>query len=555
MPTISVTGTDYEVIGIYLEAGNGDLDVTVTDTAITANTQNWWAYGITGGAWYDLSASISGGSISASGLGADGIELWNYSGLLDVDISVPTITATGTYTAGTGFYATGMFLQSLNDAIDMTVTDTNITAIGTTNTRSRGINANGYLGITALISGGSITSTGRRAEGIYLGTTGTGSIINAGISNLTLNVTGTNTSGTGNDMYATGISLSASNGIINANLTGNDVTVSNTGSLYARGIYGTARNDIAALISGGSINSTGGYAFGVLLESTGTGGDIDADISVPAILVTSNGNGLQALGIKLATTNGNIDADIHGLNGTVFPGVTGMKVTGTYGYARGISIESGGSITGGIYGNSNTDRNTITVEGMLGGSNYPTGVYLRAAVDVGLQGDPFEMYYNNLVVTNISPARREAFGFTINYGSTTNHDVYARIYNNAITVTGGNGSVGYGAIGGYIRATNLIGSNLAGVPTVISGNTLTLTSNAPALGFYVADLSLASIGNYVDFNNGAYGGANTVTATESAGLYYNSYFSMGTPGHPGYWCNFPGGTSGTPGNGVDYIHF
>ena len=77
MPTISVTGTDYEVIGIYLEAGNGDLDVTVTDTAITANTQNWWAYGITGGAWYDLSASISGGSISASGLGADGIKLWN----------------------------------------------------------------------------------------------------------------------------------------------------------------------------------------------------------------------------------------------------------------------------------------------------------------------------------------------------------------------------------------------------------------------------------------------------------------------------------------------
>ena len=342
VPTISVTGTDNEVIGIYLEAGNGDLDVTVTDTAITANSQNWWAYGITGTAWYDLSASISGGSISASGLGADGIELWNYSGILDVDISVPTITATGTYTAGTGFYATGILLQSMNDAIDMTVTDTNITAIGTTNTRSRGINANGYLGITALISGGSITSTGRRAEGIYLGTTGTGSIINAGISNLTLHVTGTNTSGTGNDMYATGISLSASNGIINANLTGNDVTVSNTGSFYARGIYGTARNDIAALISAGASTATGGYAFGVLLESTGTGGDIDADISVPAILVTSNGNGLQALGIKLATTNGNIDADIHGLNGTVFPGVTGMKVTGTYGYARGISIESGG---------------------------------------------------------------------------------------------------------------------------------------------------------------------------------------------------------------------
>ena len=59
----------------------------------------------------------------------------------------------------------------------------------------------------------------------------------------------------------------------------------------------------------------------------------------------------------------------------------------------------------------------------------------------------------------------------------------------------------------------------------------------------------------MDFNNGAYGGANTVTATGAAGLYYNSYFSMGTPGHPGYWCNFPGGTSGTPGIGVDYIHF
>jgi hypothetical protein len=554
VPTISTTGTNSEADGIYVAADNGDTDVTVTDTAITVSAPGSRAYGISGSAWYDLTASISGGSINASGLGAQGIELFNYSGILDANISVPTITATGTYTAGTSYDATGIILQSLSGMIDMTVTGTNITAVGTTNTRARGINVTGSDNITALISGGSITSSGRRAEGIYLGTTGTGSIVDASISNLTLNITGTNTTGSGNDTYATGIFLSAGSGNINANLSGNDVAVSMTSGFTARGIYVTTPGDVAAIISGGSINSTGGRAFGILLESTGTGGDIDADISVPAILVTANGNGLEALGIKLATSSGNIDADIHGLNGTVFPGVTGMKVTGTYGYARGISIESGGGITGGIYGNSSSNRNTITVEGMLGGSNYPTGVYLRAAVDVGLQGDPFEMYYNDLTVTNISPTMREAFGFAINYGSSTNHDVYSRIYNNTITVTGGNGSFGYGAIGGYIRAANLIGYNGSTVsaPTIISGNTLNLTSNVPALGFYIYRTNAVNPGNgnYVDFNNGLYGGANTVTG--SSGLYNNASFSMG---HPGYWCNFYWGTTGSTGNSQDYIHF
>ena len=268
--------------------------------------------------------------------------------------------------------------------------------------------------------------------------------------------------------------------------------------------------------------------------------------------MTSNGNGLQALGIKLATTNGNIDADIHGLNGTVFPGVTGMKVTGTYGYARGISIESGGSITG-HHGNSNTDRNTITVEGMLGGSNYPTGVYLRAAVDVGLQGDRLRC----TTTTWWSPiSARQERGLR-NYHQLRQHhqprrvcpDIQQRDHRDGRTAAS---ATGRSAVYPRHQPDR---NNLAGVPTVISGNTLRLTSNAPALGFYVTDLSLASIGNYVDFNNDAYGGANTVTATESAGLYYNSDFSMGIPGHPGYWCNFPGGTSGTPVAVWYYIHF
>ncbi len=549
VPTISATGTNNEADGIYLEAGNGDIDLAVTDTAITVNAPNSIAYGIAGGAGYDLTASVSGGSISASGRGADGIELFNYSGILDVDISVPTISATGTYTAGTGFYATGIILQSLNDAIDMTVTDTNITAIGTTNTRSRGINANGYLGITALISGGSITSTGRRAEGIYLGTTGTGSVINADISNLTLNVTGTNTSGSGADTYATGIYLSAANGIIDATLTGNDVTVANTSSFWARGIYGTAYGNITAHISGGRISTSGGSAFGIRFDtSTTSSGNIDADISVPTIIATGGGNGMESHGIWLRTYNsGNIDADIYG--------ITGMTVSATYGLARGISIESGGALTGAVYGN------TMSVSGMRTASSpyfYPTGVYLRAYTDVGTQASPFLMYNNSLTVTNVntSPAR-EAFGFAINYdtwrGQSYGDNVYALIYNNTIAVTGGTGSFGYGAVGGLIAARNLIGYNgAAGAPTIISGNTVTLNSNVAALGFMLYRRNAATPGNgsYVDFNNGAYGGANTVTGTPS--LYNTSPFSMG---HPGYYSNFYWGTTGTLGNARDYIFF
>jgi hypothetical protein len=568
VPTINATGTGayangYEADGIYLEAGNMDADVAITDTDITVSAPNSFAYGISASAWYDLTASVSGGTIGATGRGARGIEFVNSSGAMDVDISVPTISVTGTNISSSSgslntYDTTGILLSSTSGTIDATVTDTAITATGTMYSRTKGINASGSGNITALISGGRITSTGRRAEGIYLGTTGTGSIIDADISNLTLTVTGTNTDGSGANTYATGIYLDASTrGIIDATLIGNDVTVSNTSSFSARGIYGIAYGNIVALISGGRISTTAGGATGISFETSSPSstypsiGNIDVDISVPTIISTGGGNGIDSYGISIKTNGtrctGNIDADIHG--------ITGMTVGATYGLARGISIESGGNLTGAVYGN------TMTVTGMRSGTTswFPTGVLLRANTDVGSLAAPFLIYGNSMTVTNINPVaspQRDAYGFTINYGSSTNHDVYARIYNNTLTVTGGSSSGGYGAIGGYIRANNLIGYNGTGsssVPTVISGNTLTLNSNVAALGFYVYRYSAPGSpgnGNYVDFNNATYGGVNTITG--SNGLNNTSSFSMG---HPGYWCNFYWGTGGTFGSGQDYIHF
>jgi hypothetical protein len=237
-----------------------------------------------------------------------------------------------------------------------------------------------------------------------------------------------------------------------------------------------------------------------------------------------------------------------------------MTVTSGDSPAYGVwGISFMGDITGSIY-SIGTSATPMTIGGLGDTTSieYPAGIFLRAANDMGTSTDPFLIHD---VYANITNTTGEAYGFAINYdtivGGFPSNNVFAQIYDNTLSVTGIDDAIGdfdYGVIGILVAATDLIGHNDSvgtPVPTVVSGNHLTLDSDVACLALYfnsLASVATPGIGNYVNLS--AYG-ANTIAApsglADPNGLGYSGYYTSFPWGYPA-----PAGI-GVLGNGFDFI--
>jgi hypothetical protein len=548
VPTIAVTGGDLGVaFGIELYADLGSINASIADTGITAGLDpaatGGGSIGIDAYVERYLEASVTGGSISASGFGADGIyfETWgdDGSGLgLKADISVPTIYVAGNGEGASGYYAAGIELYAEGGDMDVTVNGVTSLAVDSTNASADGGEAYGILASTAFDLYADITDNSRiavsgddNAYGIYLeglnivGPAGGHALLTGnGIAGAAPGFTVNSINGS-----AAGILLLAADGILA------DVTDNGTGTNPLT-VTGPGCNPIVdPLLTGGDFTGD----FGILALSDGSiGGTGDHSVIDNNYLSVSSGlDGYNAYGI-LGLAPGNIYTDVTN-NAFSVEGPGGLEsfpmlpLPEEYSFLGGITLVAGNDLgdAGGdllIAGNAGTVRQSIDLGDPI--IIDPIGILLLAYGDIhadtpGGGGIAGNMLNVNASDTAPDPAfYRKAVGINaVSFSGSVFASITGNLLNAGTGITAG--ITGYRAEGIYLGAWGDIG-NLAN-PVTISGNQIIVRGNTTVIGsFYNYGIGLESTGDIVAFDPGIGRGGiyeNTLTVYNNQNRAYGIY--------------------------------
>jgi fibronectin-binding autotransporter adhesin len=547
----AISTTDYAV-GFLASADGGDIYALLTDNIITATSSDYSAYGISEFASGNLGGRIYGGSVTASGLVAEGAYLcggdtigsstdpYTISGVtFDVTATFPT------YTYGVRYLTDGYLYTSIGIS-SITVNN----AMGV----AFGVYGYGYDGLYGAIGNSTITATGLEAHGVELRSNGS-----IGSASNPFTISGMTITATGSGGNACGLYEYANNGDIFGFITGGSITAS---GLSAYGVYlladtgsigssGSPFTISGAVISG---TATGNYdAYGVYMESAG--GDIYAVIEQPYIIATT-GNAF-AYGVYE-----NAADDIYGeiSDGTI--------IARGENQLYGVRLSAGGSIGGS--GNYFTISD-VTIEATgtgAGSAKYAAGVYL------GASGNIYSLIEDNYITAGESSGGVNAYGVYESARGT----IYGEISGGSIAATGWVASGvrldTYGSIGdstnpftisdATITATasdkqamgvEIMGMSYGDMYTAIIDSYITATSNSSfAYGVYgstsgnlhttITDSYItATSENYTTYglyewaggsiSGGIWGGSITVNGDDgAAGVYLESLSSIGSSGDP-----------------------
>ena len=459
---IIASGTFSGVSGMRLDSG-GFLNATIDDTDIAGSTTGGYAYGINAVAPGNVTASIAGGRIDANGIFGMGVwlEATGPGARLDLDTSGAYIRATGTVGETYGLYFYG-------GLVDAAIADTDLTVSNTDNTDAVGILGVATDHLNASVLGTTVNVTGHRARGIFLGGYGTG--VDVVITGDDVTATGIVSDAYG--IYLNSYSSGSTGGYIDATVEDTDVTAS-SGDGISCGIRYWAGDYLNGSIVGGTIDSTGAEAFGVLsvshLAGTNLGisgteitttstidraygvySEVDAGdavinitnaiLDIDAPLTTGS-----ATGLMLVNNHGNVDATITGT--TV--GAAGGWATGIHGYSTTYDLDttiSGGSITAsgdganGILlraaGRMDTDISVPTISVMGSGpAGGATGIRLET-----YGGDLYATIHDieSLIVnaTNAAGDGGDAYGIF----ASAEANLFADIYDNHLIDVDADGS-------------------------------------------------------------------------------------------------------------------
>jgi hypothetical protein len=537
----AISTTDYAV-GFLASADGGDIWALLTDNIITATSSDYSAYGISEFASGNLGGGIYGGSVTASGLVAEGAYLcggdtigsstdpYTISGVtFDVTATFPT------YTYGVRYLTDG-YLNTLIGISSITVNN----AMGV----AFGVYGYGYDGLYGAIGNSTITATGLEAHGVQLRSNGS-----IGSASNPFTISGTTITATGSGGNACGLYEYANNGDIFGSITGGTitgtstggnawgiyleadagsiggstspftitgVTINATGTERAYGVYEHAYDAVYGRISDGvDITASGLGAYGIyLLADTGSIGSSGSPFTISGVGINSTATGVNysAYGVYMESAGGDIYAVIE------YPYIT---ATVGDGFAYGVYEDAAGDIYGEIH------SGTIIARGEY--SMY--GVRLSAGGSIGSSGNYFTISDATIEARDLGSASY-AYGVQLGAGG----NLYSLIEDSYITVGGSSGGVNaygifegaqgtiYGGIfDGRITAT---GSYAAGVrlypysllgdsanPFTISDVTITATaSDSGALGVYLSSMSSGDL--YADIID------STITATSES---YNAF--------------------------------
>ncbi len=552
---IIASGAFSGVNGLRLNS-SGSMNLTVDDTDMTVSTTGGEAYGINGIASGDVNASITGGSIDASGVFGTGgwLEATGPGSRLNLHISGSDIRATGTVGETHGLYFHG-------GLVDAAIADTDLTVSNTDNTDAVGILGVATDHLNASVSGTTVNVTGHGARGIFFGGYGTG--IDTAITDTDITATGaageaygidlyastgyldamvmrtdTTVSATGGDAY--GIDLTATAGDIDAEMSDVGVTVTSAGG-WAYCIRGNAADHLHASVSGASINAVGTGAglgaSGIFFEAPGT--DMDVDIAESDMTIRSAGwsRGIfvDAAGYLTASIAGtgidSVGAMAYGVDLTAGPGmdltVSGGDIiaSGTFSGVSGIRLDSGGFLNATI---DDTDIAGSTTGGYAYGINAVAPGNVTASI-AGGRIDANGIFGMGVWLEATGPGARldldtsgayiratgtggETYGLCFHGGL-----VDAAIADTDLTVSNTDNTDAVGILGvatdhlnasvsgttvnvtGHSARGIFLGGYGTGVDVVITGDDVTATGIVgDAYGIYLNSYSSGSTGGYID---------------------------------------------------------
>ena len=384
---------------------------TITDSSIT--TTGTGAYGVQ--SFSAGSSSLSGGSINTSGSAAFGLQASGAGS--SITTTGTTIATSGTEAhgvetdtgatvtlnggsvtvsgAGTGdFFATGSGTKITASNVALTATGGTDPATGYT---SYGIDAEN--GASVVFSGGSITTSGARANGAQLLGSGSNVTLSGGTTILT----------TGNG--AVGLAVIGSG----ATLTATGVTVTTHGSVdssdgfIAFGAYNGSSTFPPGYPSGGTLNltdttvtTTGAGAIGVVTNSGGvtniSGGAVStAGQDAHALFVTGAGSTTNLSGATAFTTQGAGAIGIYATLGGVVTATGAVTIATSGGVSLATGLGAYGVNADGAGSQINLAAATITTTGV-----GATALYASDAAASGAAGSITATGTLNVKTTNAS---------------------------------------------------------------------------------------------------------------------------------------------------------
>ena len=499
----------------------GDVDLANSGN-ITASTGYAPAFGLYGYSYYGNVSANNSGTIYAYSYAelADGI----FASGVNADVTntgdITAISQDGYFAAG--IEAQGDDLTTVSNDGSIYAYTSNIGAPGYAGAESFGIYATGGAGGVQVTTGtsSSIEAQGPYSFGIYIQSGGAVNVSNAGDI----------VAGTGSAGY-TSIGIHAAN-----NYPGSDITIDNSGSIYAGSYYGGTGIEVLALGAGssgyvtnsGTISAYEGYSAtygGVgIVVSADNNVDVDSSGSISAVSMGSkyaNAYGVLALafaGDATVTNSGDITAYSAGFiysgaygivsaaqNGESFVDNSGMIDATSGKYAMGIqasslngttvtnsgSIHADGKYAYGVFATSG--QGDVTVSNSASGfidsysyASYGTGIFAQSTL-----GD--------VAVDN-------AGGIDV-YGYSQAVGVFARASDGDVSIHS-SGSVDAYSYGG--AAVGLFASAANGNAAVSNSGTIDASAfNSVAQGIRASGLT-------VGITN-----AGDITAT--GGLYGNAY--------------------------------
>lgn len=325
--------------GIFVFAGgNSSASNSGTITTLGADSEGVYLSSILGDTSF-----LNTGHIETSGTGARGFHIVTQNGTANVD-QLGTILTAGDYSHGfiaatgrgdlivnmsgsvetQGREASGLYLSTNYGTADINVSgDVTTSGIGGLGVRSEAIES---LQNVHLTSGGSITTTGRYSDGIYLNTFATSEVGTSTIQiDGSIQTSGENAEGLNGQFYQSPVSTSVNGDIntqglhaygvvIQSNNGAADFAMGGTGSIVTRGVdsvglYHQTTGDFTNTVALGpstSIRTSGSGAHGIWAIS---GGAFDFTNDGMLTVGGSSANALyitQALGTTL-TNNGTIE--------------------------------------------------------------------------------------------------------------------------------------------------------------------------------------------------------------------------------------------------------
>jgi hypothetical protein len=488
--TVDAQGVGSYANGIMVIAYAGDI--TVDSSGSISASATGQAHGI------DISGNdgnvyvTTAGTIDATGSSAYGIQIGVYGyGNVYVDNGAD-ITS---YSGGFG-NASGIDVHAYYG--DITLDNTGdiyaYAAIGD----ASGIHAdNSQYGDITINNGGAITVVGNDAYGIYAQTYGDVSVTNSGAIDVTSYGFGS----------AYGIFVYSNAGAVTVDNSGDITSTANGGgsafgiSVYAYGTYAIDVNNDADIVA----TATG---------SPGGAVGIYASASDGAVSITSAG-GITAQAYASAF---GIMSFVNG-DGTIYVNHGDIAVTSDYFYGFGVLVSTSGAGDVTVVGTGD-----VTVDAMLGATGiraYATGGgsvsvdsggSIAASTTYGDATGIFGQSYSGDVSISVTGA---SIDVTSTYGNATGIEAYA--YNDVYVYS--SADILADAQGAGAQATGISAYAYVGDATVVSGGSITATSDSAANGIVAStgldgSVTVTTTGGTIDVDS-ANGYAQGIEATAS----------------------------------------